>query len=209
MTSAAGMKQLRRAELNSAAAAPRAAPPHAATPASARGDGEARGGRSRKRSRSTYAHKFKILAPSVLAQRPQAWTMFWMKAGPYAEEFSSHIPTLDYDPSNPMFGVCDATVLYSFVRAYKPKRIVEIGSGFSTRVVALANRQNMKEGHFCEHTCIEPYRSSVLQGLNITLIAKTLQETDVNLFLSLTAGDLLEVRSHTRGVVWLVQARAG
>ena len=44
-----------------------------------------------------------------------------------------------------MLGLIDAFLIHAHVRYYKPKRVVEIGSGFSTRVTAAALIHNEKE----------------------------------------------------------------
>jgi len=44
----------------------------------------------------------------------------------------------DYYIQNPSFPMGDTCILYSLVRHFKPKKIIEIGSGFSTLVIARA-----------------------------------------------------------------------
>lgn len=63
---------------------------------------------------------------------------------PYKDEFIRIPKEQDEDSSNnyyynnEFFGTVDAEVLYSIIKCFKPKNIVEIGSGFSTRVMRLA-----------------------------------------------------------------------
>lgn len=92
--------------------------------------------------------------------------------------------------NNGSFSGTDALVLYCMVRYYRPKLIVEVGSGFSSRVSAQAALRN-------EHTelvCIEPYPDVILTngfpGLT-SLIAKEVQEVGLDLFQRLAAGDIL------------------
>ena len=59
---------------------------------------------------------------------------------------------------NGLFGGTDALVLYCLVRHLLPRRIIEVGSGFSSRVSAQAALQNGKT----ELVCIEPYPSAML-----------------------------------------------
>ena len=55
--------------------------------------------------------------------------------------------------SNPYFGSPDADVLYAVVRHFRPSRIVEIGSGHSTRV----SRQAILDGQLGTNlSCIDP-----------------------------------------------------
>jgi hypothetical protein len=43
------------------------------------------------------------------------------------------------------------------IRNLKPRKIIEIGSGFSTLLALEAIRKNALEGHTTELFCIEPY----------------------------------------------------
>jgi len=58
---------------------------------------------------------------------------------------------------NVSFESVDAEVLYCMVRSYKPRRVIEVGSGFSTLLTAEALAANKIEGHGAEFTAIEPY----------------------------------------------------
>jgi hypothetical protein len=104
----------------------------------------------------------------------------------------------EYHFNQPMFRSVDAEVLYCIIRHFKPGRIVEIGSGFSTLVAAAACRKNREEGRATELTCVEPYPNEVLQrgvpGLGKLLVTK-LEEVDAILFTSLTANDILFIDS--------------
>src|SRR5207253_2245961 len=58
-----------------------------------------------------------------------------------------------YQFTNDFFGSPGAEVLYAMVRLHRPRRIVEIGCGHSTRVI----RQAIKDsGHECHLACIDP-----------------------------------------------------
>jgi predicted O-methyltransferase YrrM len=55
--------------------------------------------------------------------------------------------------NNPGFNDVDAQVLYSTIRFYRPRQIIEVGSGFSTRLM----RQAIEEGGLTTHLlCIDP-----------------------------------------------------
>ncbi len=62
---------------------------------------------------------------------------------------------------NSQFSFSDAMAYYCLVRALRPRRIVEIGSGFSTLAAAAAIRRN----GFGEIICIEPYPRPFLAGV--------------------------------------------
>lgn len=107
------------------------------------------------------------------------------------------------DPSrfhleNERFRAVDAELYYAFIRLYRPRRIVEIGSGFSTLVAAEAVGRNAAEGAPCALTCIEPYPSPALRrGVpGVTeVIAAPVQEVPLSLFTGLGENDILFVDS--------------
>ena len=43
-----------------------------------------------------------------------------------------HVPGSRYHLDNPFFSFGDGVILYSFLKYFKPKRVVEVGSGFSS-----------------------------------------------------------------------------
>ena len=86
----------------------------------------------------------------------------------------------------------DAAALYTAVRTLRPQRIVEVGSGHSTRFLMRA----VREGALAtDVTAIDPQPRADIGGLNLTLHRKTLQDTGLAPFASLTAGDILFVDS--------------
>jgi len=98
---------------------------------------------------------------------------------------------------NSSFMAIDAHIYYSFIRHFKPKQIIEIGSGFSTLFANHAICQNSEETKL---TCIEPYPSSFLEELtseneNIQIIPKKLQDIDISFFSNLKANDILFIDS--------------
>lgn len=62
---------------------------------------------------------------------------------------------------NPMFTHSDALTYYCMVRHLRPRRIIEVGSGFSTRVALEALERN----GYGSVVCIEPYPPSYLRQL--------------------------------------------
>ncbi len=69
-----------------------------------------------------------------------------------------------YYTDNMMFVAPDAVILYCMIRKFKPARVFEIGSGFSTFVSAQALRKNAESGFKCELHAFEPYPSPTLQA---------------------------------------------
>jgi predicted O-methyltransferase YrrM len=101
----------------------------------------------------------------------------------------------EYYFDNGQFGGTDALVLYCMVRHFKPSRIIEVGSGFSSRVAAQAALKNGTT----QLTCIEPYhdgteRHEVLQrgfpGV-ASLIKEKVEDIDLAFFDRLEPGDML------------------
>lgn len=65
---------------------------------------------------------------------------------------------------NENYETVDAELLYAFVRARKPKRVVELGSGFSTLLIGEAARRNLAEGEAIEHLAFDPYPRAQIFG---------------------------------------------
>lgn len=98
--------------------------------------------------------------------------------------------------NNPNFGAGDAELYYLMIRSKKPKRIIEIGAGFSTQLCILALEKNRAEGHTCTLTCIEPFEMPFLDHVNgINVIREQVQHQPINLFESLEANDILFIDS--------------
>ena len=91
----------------------------------------------------------------------------------------------------------DADFLYQFLRHTKPNKVIEIGSGFSTKLARVALRKNRDEdGAACKHICIEPYEQPWLTQLDdIELIRKPVEECDLDWAKELGPGDLLFIDS--------------
>ena len=113
--------------------------------------------------------------------------------------------TSDYHYNNGFFETVDAEIAYSLVRQYKPSRIIEIGTGFSTRVMAAALQSNLDtEGVRGEIITIDPYLDRVPKlGFSgaVTIIPQRVQEVDLELFSSLGKNDILFIdSSHVAGI---------
>ena len=104
---------------------------------------------------------------------------------------------LEFGYLNRSFGPGDAEFLYSAIRHFRPRRIVEIGSGNSTLMAASAVRRNLAEapGEACEHTCIEPYEMPWLERLGVTVVRQRVEDVGLETFRRLEANDLLFIDS--------------
>ena len=86
----------------------------------------------------------------------------------------------------------DAVMTYTMIRSLKPKRIIEVGSGHSTRFMVRA----IKDGDLsCTLTAIDPAPRKEIAHLPINFIPTTVQRADEAIFASLEEGDMLCVDS--------------
>jgi hypothetical protein len=97
------------------------------------------------------------------------------------------------------YGEVEADFLYCFIRARRPKQIVQIGCGVSTAVCLLAAQD---EGYSPRIVCIEPYPTAFLQRESktgrIDLLPQKVQDAGAECVQELAAGDLFFVdSSHT------------
>ena len=110
-------------------------------------------------------------------------------------------PTADvrqYYFDQPMFRSVDAEVLYSVIRDRQPQRVVEVGSGYSTLVMAAALRKNAASSRRGELIAIDPYpNEEMLGGLaELDELRRSRVETvDLDLFTSLGERDVLFIDS--------------
>ena len=108
---------------------------------------------------------------------------------PYARELSETDELV-----NDYFSGLDAVIYYSLIRHLRPRRIIEIGGGYSTHIAGKALAAN-RSGRL---TCIEPYPEERLNGSRVHLITKRVEELDVTFFSALDANDILFIdSSHT------------
>jgi hypothetical protein len=90
------------------------------------------------------------------------------------------------------FPALDAGAAYAIVRRERPARIVEIGSGHSTRFLAQAV---LDGGLATEILCVDPKPRAGIAGLPVRHIASLLRDADPGIFAALRAGDILFVDS--------------
>jgi hypothetical protein len=122
-------------------------------------------------------------------------------------EMAAHTAAIGYpidDPGAPgtyfyrngMFPVLDAEFLFAALCHFRPARVIEVGSGFSSLVMADVN-QRMFGGRI-DVTCIEPYPPHFLLGgvPGITrLRVERVEEVPLDVFAQLAADDLLFIDS--------------
>lgn len=111
----------------------------------------------------------------------------------------SHDPH-QYFLDNEAYGRGDADVLYAILREMRPRKIIEIGSGYSTLLICHAIRANLGEFNDfrCEFVAIEPFPPAYLVPPpdEVTrLEARPVQHVPLHEFTSLKAGDVLFIDS--------------
>jgi hypothetical protein len=104
-----------------------------------------------------------------------------------------------YFYSNRFFGCSDAIILYSFLRHFEPRHVIEVGSGFSSAVMLDINDEFLdKKTSF---TFIEPYPHRLLGLLSADdrerykIIEKPVQSVSPEVFQELGRDDILFVDS--------------
>ena len=116
----------------------------------------------------------------------------------YRDEFLALPPyaSVTTQGFGPGYPEVDAFVLYMMVRAGKPRRYVEVGSGLSTYYCSLAAARNAEEGHPLVIKCVEPYPSAELRTIpGIEVLQCEVQDVDLELFARLEQDDILFIDS--------------
>lgn len=118
---------------------------------------------------------------------------------------SSPFFSVSYSYGNGFFETIDAEIAYCLVRHYKPRRIVEVGGGYSSRLMAAALDMNFKlDGVRGELVTIDPYPDRFPKRAlsdRVHLIPHTVQDVGLDVFLTLQSGDFLFLdSSHVVGI---------
>lgn len=122
----------------------------------------------------------------------------------YADEFTAFVQQQQLDTSaagfrfdNNSYESGDAEFLFQVIRHFKPQKVIEIGSGTSTKIVRKALSLNREEdGSTHRHVCIEPYEQPWLEAFeDIELIRERVETCEVDWREALSSGDLLFIDS--------------
>lgn len=127
------------------------------------------------------------------------------------EFFPRHTPRFDYPMQasealgeggkqgfflgNDQYSHFDAAVLFVLMCEFKPRRVIEVGSGFSSLLMSDVARRFLPDG--CAITCIEPFPKDFLQDphYGLQLVREKVQTLPLSFFDALQAGDLLFIDS--------------
>jgi hypothetical protein len=100
----------------------------------------------------------------------------------------------EYYFNNPAYPDIDAMIYYSMIRHFKPKRVIEVGAGYSTMIAAKAGLKN----ETTEITVIDPYLLNPIEkgfrGLS-KVINKKVQDVESSVFNELEENDILFIDS--------------
>lgn len=115
---------------------------------------------------------------------------------PFAAERQTH---LRYYFENENYSYSDAIFLYCMLRHLRPRRFIEVGSGFSSCVTLDTNEHFLEQRISC--TFIDPHPELLLSMIKeddkprIEIVGRNVQEVALSLFTDLEAGDVLFVDS--------------
>ncbi len=135
-----------------------------------------------------------------LSERSQIALLDELK--PYYDEmpFGAELKDgLRYFFENDSYSYSDAIFLHCMIRRLQPRRIVEVGSGYSSCVTLDTNELFFENRIEC--TFVDPYPQLLLSLIKdadkrrIQLVAKRLQDLDLGRFMELSAGDILFIDS--------------
>jgi hypothetical protein len=113
----------------------------------------------------------------------------------YPEQGAADEELSSYYVRNTQFSWLDARALFVLFQHWRPRRIVEIGSGYSTLLMDDINRRFL--GGTMSITSIEPFPRPFLHAMadRIDLKVARVQDVPLSVFESLEAGDVLFIDS--------------
>lgn len=100
---------------------------------------------------------------------------------------------------NDFYSYTDGIILYCMMRHYKPKRIIEVGSGFSSALMMDVNAEYFNNS--IHLTFIEPYAERLFSLLdnkdkqNVLILEDSVQKVELEYFKKLERGDFLFIDS--------------
>jgi hypothetical protein len=100
---------------------------------------------------------------------------------------------------NPMYSYSDAIFLYCMIRRLRPRRIIEVGSGYSSCVILDTNELFFNGS--IQTTFVDPHPERLLSLIKdsdkrtVRMISRRLQDTDPQIFEELESNDILFVDS--------------
>lgn len=111
----------------------------------------------------------------------------------YPEEGAGDDDLSAYYIRNSQFSWLDARTLFVLLRAWRPARIIEVGSGYSTLLIRDVARRFL--GDACSIIAIEPFPRPFLSKIGVDLIEAKVQAVPHAVFETLGDGDILFIDS--------------
>ncbi len=120
----------------------------------------------------------------------------FIEAFNYVEKKQETSSDTQYYIQNSQYSWFDARLLFVMLNRLKPQKVIEVGSGFSSLLIADVNHRLLNNAF--DFTCIEPFPRDFLRkdikGLNQVIVEKV-QTQDVSIFETLNQGDILFIDS--------------
>jgi hypothetical protein len=116
----------------------------------------------------------------------------------WIEKYAAELEAIGSEPppaprwNQDWFPRLDAAAAYAMVRETRPRRIVEVGSGHSTRFLARAVADGGLETRI---TAIDPRPRAVIKGLKVEFLPVPVQKSGAGVFDGLQPGDILFIDS--------------
>jgi hypothetical protein len=104
----------------------------------------------------------------------------------------------DFYLNNNCFSYGCASSLHCIIREFKPRRIIEVGSGHSSKIIRDAIEINrLKNGIEVDYKIIDPYSSLNTKDFSpeTTIIKEKVEEIDLDIFRTLEENDILFIDS--------------
>jgi hypothetical protein len=110
----------------------------------------------------------------------------------------SESPDWLYYLDNPAYAYADGVTLYAMLRHHRPRRVIEVGSGFSSCAILDTRRRFLADG--LELTLIEPHPQLLQSRIGEStsgcrLLVDRVQDVDPSVFETLESGDFLVIDS--------------
>lgn len=101
-----------------------------------------------------------------------------------------------FNIKNNFFEGGDVDIYYQIIRYFKPKKIIEIGSGYSSLIALEAIKNNKNKENFVTNIiCIEPFENKWLEKTGVKVIREKVENVKEDLLTSLKKNDILFVDS--------------
>lgn len=151
--------------------------------------------------RERYGRVQPNVAPPAIALDREAQLRHWSELLPALQTIpfpEDPAPGFRYHFRNPAFSYADGSVLHAMLRTHRPRRLVEVGSGWSS-ACAIDTIERYLDGAV-EVSFVEPYPALLLKLLGDaasrhTVHAVPVQKADPAVFAALQDGDFLFIDS--------------